>query len=133
MTTRYFSDGSPIDVPDDTGVNDSFTMGATGFVSPPSAAAVYQKIGNQVQMSIPALSGTSNSTAFTLTGLPVAIRPSIAKNVPAVQVQNGALAVLGSATVNTNGTITLSAGLLGALFSAALGKGVAAQEISWLV
>lgn len=133
MTTRYFSDGSPINVPDDTTVNDTFTMGVTGLTTSPTATAEYQLIGRQVQMTIPALSGTSNSTAFTLTGVPAAIRPGSAKNVPAVQLTNAGLATLGSATVNTDGTITLAAGLLGSLFSAILGKGVAKQEISWLL
>lgn len=133
MTTRYFSDGSPIEVPNDTTVTDTFTIGSTGFASNPSGTAEYQVIGRQVQMTIPALSGTSTSTSFTLTGLPAAVTPSSAKNVPAVQLTNGGLAVLGSATVNTNGTITLSAGLLGTLFSALFGKGIAKQEISWLI
>lgn len=133
MATEYFSSGNPIEVPANCAVNDSFTMAVTGLTTSPTATCEYQRVANQVQVTIPALSGTSNSTGFTLTGLPAGITPTSAKNVPAVQVTNGALAVLGSATVNTNGTITLSAGLLGVLFSALLGKGVAKQEISWLI
>lgn len=133
MATEYFSSGNPIEVPNNCAVNDTFTMGVTGLTTSPTATASYQKLANHVMLSIPALSGTSNSTSFTLTGLPAAIQPSAARNIPAVQVTSGALAVLGSATVNTNGTVTLSAGLLGTLFSAVLGKGVAAQEIAYLL
>lgn len=130
---EYFLSGNPIDVPANTAVNDTFTMGTVGLTTNPTASCAYQKIANQVQASIPALSGTSNSTTFQLTGVPAAIRPSVARIVPAVQLTNGALAVLGSARVNTDGTIDLFAGLVGTAFSAVLGKGVAAQEISWLV
>ncbi len=133
MATEFFLSGNPIEVPGNCYVNDTFTMGATGLTTSPTATAEYQRIGNQVQLSIPALSGTSNSTGFTLTGIPTGARPSVARNVPAVQVTNGAIQALGSATVNTDGTITLSAGLLGQLFSAVLGKGVAKQEISWII
>jgi len=133
MTTHYFTDGTGIDTPADPAVNDSFTMGVTGLSTSPTATCEYQRIGNQVQATIPALGGTSNATSFTLTGLPASIRPASAKNVPAVQLTNGGLGVLGSATVNTDGTITLSAGLLGTLFSALLGKSISKQEISWLL
>lgn len=133
MTTRHFSDGSPIDVPSNTSTNDSFTMGITGLTTSPTGTASYQKVANHVLASIPALSGTSDSTSCTLTGVPTAIRPSTARNCTAIEVTSAGLTARGSGTINTDGTITLFAGNLGTAFSAVLGKGVSQQEISWLV
>lgn len=133
MTTRYFTDGSPMDVPSNTGVNDTFTMGITGMTTNPTGTASYQKIGNIVLLSIPELSGLSNSVNFTLTGLPAGIRPSVTRNVTAIEVTSAGLTARGSATINTDGTITLFAGNLGAAFSALLGKSVSKQEIPYLV
>lgn len=135
MALKAFQDGTYIDVPDDPQVNDTFTISTTGFSgTAPSGTAKYQKIGNMVILNIPALSGTSNSTAFTLTGLPAHIRPSSAKSAGMVPVTNAGAQTQGACTVNTDGTITLaSGGLLGALFSALLGKGISAVDISYLV
>lgn len=133
MTTEYFLSGNPVEMPANCAVNDSFTMGVTGMTSSPTGTCEYQRLANHVHVTIPAISGTSNATSFTLTGLPAAIRPAVAKNVPAVLLTNGGLNLMGSATVNTDGTVTLSAGTLGSLFSALLGKGIAKQEISWLL
>lgn len=53
----------------------TFTVTATGFSgTAPSGTARYVRIGRQVTLFVPALSGTSNSVNFTLTGLPVALQ-----------------------------------------------------------
>jgi len=52
----------------------SFTFTGTGFTTSPTKTAYYTKIGNQVTIRIPDITGTSNSTLCTITGLPVAIR-----------------------------------------------------------
>ncbi len=130
--TKYFSDGSPIEVPADTTVADTFTMGTTGFVSNPSGTARYQMYGRVVVLSIPTLSGTSNSTAFTLTGIPAAIRPDAPRNVGAVGVTNAGVGLFGTITVNTDGTATVSAGIVSTLFSALLGKGITSVDIVYL-
>lgn len=130
--TKYFSDGSPIEVPADSTVADTFTIGTTGFVSNPSGTARYQMYGRVVVLSIPTLSGTSNSTSFTLTGLPTEIRPSAARNVGAVGISNANVGLFGTITVNTDGTATVSAGLVGTLFSAILGKSLTSVDIVYL-
>lgn len=130
--TRYFSDGSAIEVAADTTVADTFTMGTTGFTSNPSGTARYQTIGRIVVLSIPTLSGTSNATAFTLTGIPAAIRPDAGRNVGAVGVSNAGVGLMGTITVNSDGTATVSAGIVGTLFSALLGKSLTAVEIVYL-
>jgi hypothetical protein len=56
----------------------SFTFTGTGFTTSPTGTAYYTKIGNQVTVKIPSITGTSNTTAFTITGLPVALRSGTA-------------------------------------------------------
>ena len=52
----------------------SFTFTGTGLTTSPTDTAYYTKIGNQVTVQIPDITGTSNTTAMTITGLPVALR-----------------------------------------------------------
>src|SRR5262249_16354626 len=61
---------------DMTPASGTFTATGAGFSSPPTGTATWYKIGNSVTLNLPALSGTSNSTSFTITGLPAAIQPA---------------------------------------------------------
>jgi ribosomal protein S11 len=58
-----------------TGSTGTFTLGTTAC-SGATATARYNISGNVVQLFIPAFSGTSTATTFTLTGLPAAIQPA---------------------------------------------------------
>lgn len=87
----------------------SFSLGFTGFSANPSAnSAQYAITGNLVALQLSFVTGTSNATTFTITGLPAAIRP-LRKQVlrfPGL-VDNGATLSTGQAVINTDGTITL--------------------------
>lgn len=48
----------------------TFGVFATGFVDPPTGQATYMRIGRQVILLLPDLVGVSNSTTFTIEGLP---------------------------------------------------------------
>lgn len=134
MATEFFLSGNGIDMPANMAANDTATVTATGVTGSVTGTLTYYKIGNIVVAELPLLSGTNDgSTGFGLTGIPAAIRPSAARNIPAVQVVNGGVAVLGSLAINTNGTATFSAGLLGTVFSILLGKGVAKQILCWVI
>ncbi len=130
---KCFTDGTCMEVQDDPTTNQTFTMGEVGLSGSPTATAKYYRHGNIVILSIPAWSGTSDSTTFQVTGLPTSIRPSSARLVGAVNITNGGIRGLGSCQVNTDGTITFSAGVLGTVFSALLGKGVDAVDVAYLV
>jgi len=52
----------------------TFTITGTGFTVNPTGTARYIRLGRIVVLLVPALSGTSNATTFTLTGIPAAIR-----------------------------------------------------------
>lgn len=87
----------------------NFSLGFTGFsVNPAANTAQYTITGNQVALQLSFVTGTSNATTFTLTGLPAAIRP-LRKQVlrfPGL-VDNGTTLNTGQAVINTDGTITL--------------------------
>lgn len=88
-------------------VKGNFTMGVTGFTSSPSDTAYYTIRGNIVTLRIPAFSATSNSTDFTLTGLPAAIQPSIGGRLFIGVVDNGT-PTYGKALFAASGTIQLA-------------------------
>jgi hypothetical protein len=59
-------------------ITGTFTVTATGFSgTAPSGTATYVIIGRQVTLVLPALTGTSNATTFTITGIPAAIQTSV--------------------------------------------------------
>lgn len=62
-----------VDMTPDTG---TFTVSATGLTTVPTGTATWARIGKLVTINIPAITGTSNATTFTLTGLPSAIQPA---------------------------------------------------------
>ena len=53
----------------------SFTATATGMTASVTATVRSVQIGTQVTLHVPALSGTSNATTFTVTGLPAGLAP----------------------------------------------------------
>ena len=61
----------------------TFTVTATGFTAVVTGTATYVKIGKQVTLFLPIMSGTSNATTFTLTGLPAGLTPTNTVDFPA--------------------------------------------------
>jgi hypothetical protein len=96
----------------------------------PTGTVKYSVVGNTVTLDIPSISGTSNSTAFTLTGGPVAIRPAVDKDIFLRITDNGANAV-GFARIKTTGVIELYATVAGNVFTASGIKAVTANSISY--
>lgn len=62
------------------GENDIFTAAGTGFTAAVTGTASYVLVGGVVVLFLPDLTGTSNSTAFTITGMPAAITPTRTSN-----------------------------------------------------
>ena len=62
-------------------VSGTFTAGCTGLTTSPTGTATYKVENGDVVFYIPmsVLGGTSNSTSFTITGLPACIQPTVAK------------------------------------------------------
>lgn len=84
----------------------TFTATATGMTTSPTGTVSFTRVGNVVTMNLPAISGTSNATTFTLTGGPTVIRPTTSK-VVYVRVQDNGTYKSGLASIGTDGVITL--------------------------
>ena len=68
----------------------TFTATLTGCTTSPTVSAVYSVTNNVVTLFVPAVTGTSNTTACTITGLPAAIIPATTHTmVPCVTEDNG--------------------------------------------
>lgn len=81
----------------DTG---SFEVTLTGCTTSPTGTAYYKRISDVVHLEIPQISGTSNSTAASLTGLPEKLQMlTVSKSAWCLTLDNG---------VTTSGWITLS-------------------------
>lgn len=113
-----------VDMTPDTG---SFTgTYATGFASTPTGTFVWTRNGNQVTLFFPAMSATSTTTGWTITGLPAAIQPA-RQQVQALSqgTDNGNQGNSGvAASVTSSGTITMFRNGSASGFTAAGVKGV---------
>lgn len=78
----------------------TFTVTATGFVTPLTATASYVRVGKDVTLTLPSLSGVSNATNFTLTGIPNALVPA----------SNHYQIIRGSPTASSNDIVLLEWG-----------------------
>lgn len=109
------------------------TLTGTGFTANPTVSAKYKMVNGQVFLYIPqgGISGTSNATTFTITGLPAAIRPTSTHILSAIQMQDAGGTVLGSASINAVGSITFGKGLLGGAWTASGAKALYSTEFSW--
>ena len=86
----------------------SFTVTATGFSGTvPSGTARYVRIGKHVTLRLPQLSGTSNATTCTITGLFPPLIPAIAATVVVAIVDNG-VGIIGQMIVGSDGVMTLT-------------------------
>lgn len=87
----------------------SFTVTGTGFSGSVTATAYGVKIGRLVTIHIVGLSGTSNATSFTITGIPSGWQPAnISTHL--VLAQDGSVETIAVAQIS-GGTITLSKGV----------------------
>lgn len=108
-----------------------FTGTLTGCTTVPTVSIQYAKCGSVVSLFIPTLTGVSNSVAATITGAPVAIRPTNTQTL-LVRIMDNSATALGLATIDSAGLITLSTGVGGAgAFTAANNKGLVTTSVSY--
>lgn len=92
------------------GASSSFNATLTGMTAVTTGSIFYRVINGYTAMLQGGLSGTSNSTAMTMTGLPAAvIPPTLGVSVPCLLTDNG-ITKGGWATINTAGVITFGIG-----------------------
>lgn len=108
----------------------SFTGTLTGVTTVVTGTLKYSISGNVVALEIPILTGTSNSTAATITGLPAAVRPATTQKVLGVVTDN-AVNAMSLMSIDSAGTVTLAASLAGAAFTASGTKAVPNQTLTY--
>lgn len=84
----------------------TFTATLTGCTTSPTVSVRYLKNGRFVTLYIPSLTGTSNTTSCTFTGVPATIQPNRIQVKPGRYTDNGADGI-GLISVDTGGSVTL--------------------------
>jgi len=109
---------------------DTFTATLTGCTTSPTGTVRAVKQGNQVTLYIPAINGTSNTTAATLTGMPSGFFPARTQNQFA-RVTNSGVNGLGLIQIATSGVITLFSDAAGSAFASSGTKGIADFTVTY--
>lgn len=108
----------------DGALSGSFTGTLTGLTTSPTTSIYYRKVNNIITLAITPQSGTSNSTAFTITGLPADLQASSdGVFIPVLVKDNGADA-FGIVSISDSGTITFGKGAAIGGFTASGTKGI---------
>lgn len=103
----------------------TFTASLTGCTAGVTGSATYSVVNGIATVRYPPLSGTSNTTAATLTGAPTAIRPVTGVgSVLAFTTDNSGASVAALASVGTDGVITLTKDAAGGAFTNVGIKGI---------
>jgi hypothetical protein len=111
----------------------TFVATGTGFTVAPTATYGYSQNGKTVTIDLgisSLVSGTSNATAFTVTGMPQALWPASDKDFFTKIIDNG-VAAIGLIRVKTTGVIEVYATLIGNVFTAAGTKALEPSSITY--
>lgn len=113
----------------------TFTVTATGFSgTAPTVTVHYVRIGRKVTLSFSAfLSGSSNATTFTLTGVPAALRTTTFQRM-VVEIADSSISgsSLGSLrSPDASGTMQLDRGAVGPAWTASGTKGLYNSTVTY--
>jgi hypothetical protein len=81
----------------------TFTATGTGFTANPTGTARYYLVGSLVFLFLPELTGTSNATSFTITGMPAGITPT-RTSYQVVPIVDNSVAAFGLVRLNASST-----------------------------
>jgi hypothetical protein len=110
----------------------TFTATLTGCTTSPTGTATWYRAGNIVTLVLPAVTGTSNSTSCTMTGLPSAIQPAtLSAQTTRVAFSDNSSSVpdVSASVAAGSGTITFIKGTLSAGFTNTGTKGTGAASV----
>ena len=107
-----------------------FTATLTGCTTSPTGTVSYVRKGKMVTLSIPSISGTSNTTAASLTGVPASLTPANGQSGISLIFDNG-VSLNGNFSVTNVNVINLYKGPYGTVFLNSGTKGVQACAISY--
>jgi hypothetical protein len=85
----------------------TFTATLTGVSGSVTGTAFYELNGETVNLLLPGLSGTSNATSCTITGLPAEITPTRDQGLAHPVIADNGVFALGTAIVRNTGEITI--------------------------
>lgn len=92
----------------------AFTGTITGVTATIQGPVLYRQTGHLVTLYLSAaLTGISNSTGLTLTGMPVGIKPGNAQVVGSFNMEDNGATIGGTASVSTAGVVTFGSGING--------------------
>lgn len=112
-----------------SGLPGSFTATLTGCTTSPTGTVNFIKQGKQVRLIFPDITGTSNTTAATLTGLPAKLWPLVQRTVLGICRDNGTEKA-SPISIGVGGVITLNNGFAGN-FTAAGTKGISTLTVDY--
>ena len=112
-------------------IEGTFTVTLTGFTTTIDGPARYVQVGKHVVLALPFLQGTSNSTAFTLTGIPAGILALYPSYVMIPTIDNGG-PVNGMVLCNNTSTWTMNSNSGGGGWTAAGNKGIQNCVVSYI-
>lgn len=110
----------------------TFTATLTGCTTSPTVTVNWNRIGNVVTLDIPLITGTSNTTACTLTGLPAGLAPARAQRCMAM-IENAAVFEAGSIAISAGTQILTVVRVTNAAFTNTGTKGIANITITYNV
>lgn len=111
----------------------TFTATATGMTTSPTGTVGAVRNGNAVTLSLPSISGTSNATTFTLTGMPTTLYPSTSKNVLCIIRDNGGAFAVAMANIGSAGVITLYKDTAASAFTASGAKAIYNSQVTYII
>lgn len=118
----------------------TFTGTLTGYASGPTGTVEYTVeqfgVGRRITLYVPAITGTSNATALTMTGLPAALSPTgtvYGKFSDGTIQNNGGFAGSGQAWSVNGTTVTFYSGHSATGWTASGTKGTGPLQLSYLV
>lgn len=134
FTTLFSANGTVLTLQNNARINGNpvatystgtFTATLTGCTTSPTGTVTYALCGNHVILRIPAISGTSNSTSMSLTGLPSAVQVGSTRvGSLALVTDNGTASIATTSIVSPTGVINFGLGASGGTFTNSGTKGV---------
>lgn len=116
-----------------TSATGSFTGTLTGCTTSPTGSIIWIKTGNIVTLTIPSITGTSNSTSCTVTGIPTRLQPSAARTVTGSYQDNG-ISAIGLFQISNTGVLTIfNAAGNSAFFTGSGTKGINSLTVSYAI
>lgn len=108
----------------------TYTGAFTGCTSDPAPTLRYSISGAIVSLYMSSTSATSNSTGFSITGAPSAIRPVRTQKSLAIVRDSGTVQI-GTVTMDSSGVLAFGLGVTSGLFTNSGGKGMELQTITY--